>query len=78
MYSTDTSLSVFRLAWKSVRRAPDQAEAPLMKNHLSMELSIFSGGRFTLGGSGGSCSGEMRLGEGATVRLVLWQLRCVS
>ncbi len=30
------------------------AEAPLMKNHLSIELSIRSGGRFSLWGSGGS------------------------
>jgi len=50
---------------------PGHADAPLMKNHLSMELSILSGGRFSLGGSGGSCSGATRLGEWATVRLVL-------
>ncbi len=42
-----------------------------MKNHLSIELSIFSGGRSWLGGRGGSWSGETRLGEWATVRLVL-------
>ena len=49
-----------------------QAEAPLMKNHLSIELSIFSGGRSWLAGSGGSWSGLTRLGEWETVRLVLW------
>lgn len=47
------------------------AEAPLMKNHLSIELSIFSAGRFSLGGIGGSWSGLMRLGDWATARLVL-------
>ena len=47
------------------------ADAPLMKNHLSMEASILSGGRFSLGGSGGSCSGATRLGECETVRFVL-------
>lgn len=45
-----------------------------MKNHLSMELSIFSGGRSWLGGRGGSWSGETRLGEWATVRLVLYRV----
>lgn len=47
------------------------AEAPLMKNHLSIELSIFSAGRFSLAGMGGSWLGSMRLGEWATVMLVL-------
>jgi hypothetical protein len=42
-----------------------------MKNHLSIDESIFSGGRFSLGGRGGSWSGETRLGEWDTVRLVL-------
>lgn len=42
-----------------------------MKNHLSIELSIFSAGRFSLGGIGGSWLGSMRLGEWATVRLAL-------
>jgi hypothetical protein len=44
-----------------------------MKNHLSMELSIFAGGRSSFGGRGGSWSGETRLGEWPTVRLVLSQ-----
>lgn len=47
------------------------AEAPLMKNHLSMELSIFSAGRSWWAGIAGSWSGLMRLGEWATVKLVL-------
>lgn len=47
------------------------AEAPLMKNHLSIELSIFSAGRFSLGGMGGSWLASMRLGECDTVRLAL-------
>jgi hypothetical protein len=42
-----------------------------MKNHLSMEASIFSGGRSWFGGSGGSWSGATRLGEWATVTLEL-------
>jgi hypothetical protein len=42
-----------------------------MKNHLSIELSILSGGRFWLGGRGGSWLGSIRLGEWPTVRLVL-------
>lgn len=42
-----------------------------MKNHLSMELSIFSGGRSSLGGSGGSLDRSCRLGEWATVMLAL-------
>lgn len=42
-----------------------------MKNHLSMELSILAGGRSSFGGRGGSWSGETRLGECDTVRLVL-------
>jgi hypothetical protein len=42
-----------------------------MKNHLSIEASIFSGGRSALGGRGGSCAGETRLGECSTVKLVL-------
>lgn len=45
-----------------------------MKNHLSIELSIFSGRRSSLGGRGGSWSGETRLGEWPTVRLVLVRL----
>lgn len=47
------------------------AEAPLMKNHLSMEASILPGATSSLGGRGGSCSGATRLVEWATVRLVL-------
>lgn len=47
------------------------AEAPLMKNHLSIEASIFSGGSSWLAGMGGSWSGETRLGDWLTVRLVL-------
>jgi hypothetical protein len=42
-----------------------------MKNHLSIEASIFSAGRSWFGGSGGSCSGATRLGEWETVTLVL-------
>lgn len=42
-----------------------------MKNHLSIELSIGSGARFSLGGRGGRSLGVTRLGEWATVRLVL-------
>lgn len=42
-----------------------------MKNHLSMELSIFSAGTSSLGGRGGSWSGETREGECWTVTLVL-------
>lgn len=42
-----------------------------MKNHLSMELSIFSAGISSLGGRGGSWSGETREGECWTVTLVL-------
>lgn len=59
------------LAKEVVSRGQVYAEAPLMKNHLSIELSIFSAGRFSLGGRGGSWSGETRLGEWPTVRLVL-------
>lgn len=51
------------------------AEAPLMKNHLSIELSIFSAGRFSLGGMGGSWLASMRLGECDTARLAL-RYRC--
>lgn len=42
-----------------------------MKNHLSMELSIFSAGSSSLGGRGGSWSGETREGDCWTVTLVL-------
>lgn len=52
-------------------------EAPLMKNHLSMELSIFSAGRSWWAGIAGSWSGLMRLGEWATVRLVLGKVSLV-
>jgi hypothetical protein len=47
-----------------------------MKNHLSIELSMGAGGRFSWAGRGGSCSGETRLAECPTVRLVLFC--CVS
>lgn len=47
------------------------AEAPLMKNHLSMLLSIFSAGTSWWAGIAGSWSGVMRLGEWATVKLAL-------
>jgi hypothetical protein len=55
------------------RRGPPAvyAEAPLMKNHLSIEASIFSAGSSWLAGIGGSWSGETRAGEWLTVRLVL-------
>lgn len=46
-----------------------------MKNHLSIELSIFSAGRFSLAGIGGSWLGSTRLGEWATVTLVLNRIR---
>jgi hypothetical protein len=42
-----------------------------MKNHLSMEASIFSGCIFSSWGMCGSWSGETRLGDWETVRLVL-------
>lgn len=42
-----------------------------MKNHLSIEASIFSGGSSWLAGMGGSWSGATRLGEWLTVKLVL-------
>lgn len=42
-----------------------------MKNHLSMEESIFSGGSSWWGGSWGSWSEPTRLGEWATEVLVL-------
>jgi hypothetical protein len=45
-----------------------------MKNHLSMELSIFSGGRSWLGGRAGSWSEGMRLGECETAVLALVEL----
>lgn len=47
------------------------AEAPLMKNHLSIEESIFSAGSSWLAGIGGSWSAATRAGEWLTVRLVL-------
>ena len=42
-----------------------------MKNHLSIELSIGSGAKFSLAGIGGSWLGSTRLGEWETVKLVL-------
>jgi hypothetical protein len=42
-----------------------------MKNHLSMELSMGAGGSSWCWGMGGSWSGETRLTEWPTVRLVL-------
>jgi hypothetical protein len=42
-----------------------------MKNHLSMLGSIDAGATFSFGGIGGSWSGETRLGDCLTVRLVL-------
>lgn len=42
-----------------------------MKNHLSMELSIFSAGISSLAGRGGSWSGDTREGDCWTVTLVL-------
>lgn len=42
-----------------------------MKNHLSIEASIFSGGRSWLAGSWGSSLGPTRLGDCETVVLVL-------
>ena len=42
-----------------------------MKNHLSMELSMGAGGSSWFWGRGGSWSGETRLAEWPTVRLVL-------
>jgi hypothetical protein len=43
-----------------------------MKNHLSIEASIFSGSKFSSLGMCGSWSGETRLGDCETVRLALW------
>ena len=45
-----------------------------MKNHLSMELSIFSGASSWWGGSWGSWSGLTRLGDSLTAVLVLAQV----
>jgi hypothetical protein len=42
-----------------------------MKNHLSMELSMGAAGSSWFWGRGGSWSGETRLVEWLTVRLVL-------
>lgn len=42
-----------------------------MKNHLSIELSIFAGWTSWFSGRGGSWLGSTRLGEWPTVRLVL-------
>lgn len=42
-----------------------------MKNHLSMEASMGAGGSSWFWGRGGSWSGETRLAEWLTVRLVL-------
>ena len=45
-----------------------------MKNHLSIEASIFSAGRSWLGGRGGSCEGSTRLGDCWTATLVLMMM----
>lgn len=42
-----------------------------MKNHLSMDASIFSAGSSWCWGRGGSCSGAVRAGECWTVTLAL-------
>lgn len=46
-----------------LKENPVYEAAPLIKNHLSIEASIFPGATSSLGGSGGSCSGLTRLGE---------------
>ena len=49
-----------------------------MKNHLSMELSIFSAGSSWLAGRGGSCEGSTRSADCWTVTLVLWVAVSIS
>lgn len=51
-----------------------QAAAPLIKNHLSIELSMGAGGRSWSGGRGGRSLGRTWLGEWVTVRFVLQTL----